>query len=364
MLTFLIMAGGSGERFWPLSTKEKPKQLLHIFAKKSLIRLAFERVLPLVDKSQIFISTNEIQVKALKEELPEVDDSNIIIEPLFKDTAAAIGYGSTIISKYFKNPTICVLASDHLIKKEEKFRKVILIGAKTAEEKHCIVTLGIKPTYPETGYGYINVGKYQLNTPTKCLGFREKPGIELAATYLESKQYLWNSGMFIFEYSTIMNEFKEHAINHFNTITKINNFITKNEGVKTSNLVKPFFNEFEKISIDFAIMEKSNNIYVVPCSIDWDDVGNYKAFDDLFKHDENGNVVVDTTLVSVDSHDNIIINSKANQKISIIGVSNMVIVYTKKDIMVVNKKDSLQIKKLADKVSKHSLSLQNNKISK
>ena len=346
MLTFLIMAGGSGERFWPLSTKERPKQLLHIFAKKSLIRLAFERVLPLVDKSQIFISTNEIQVKALKEELPEVDDSNIIIEPLFKDTAAAIGYGSTIISKYFEDPTICVLASDHLIKKEEEFRKVILIGAKTAEEKHCIVTLGIKPTYPETGYGYIKVGKYKLNTPSKCLGFREKPDIELAATYLESKQYLWNSGMFIFEYSTIMNEFKEHALNHFNTINKINNSITKNEGIKTSDLVKTFFNEFEKISIDFAIMEKSNNIYVVPCSIDWDDVGNYKAFDDLFKHDENGNVVVDTTIVSVDSHDNIIINSKANQKISIMGISNKVIVCTSENIMIIDKDKISQLKQL------------------
>ena len=349
MLTFLIMAGGSGERFWPLSTKEKPKQLLHIFAKKSLIRLAFERVLPLVDKSQIFISTNEIQVKALKEELPEVDNSNIIIEPLFKDTAAAIGYGSTIISKYFNNPTICVLASDHLIKKEEEFRKVILIGAKTAEEKHCIVTLGIKPTYPETGYGYINVGKYQLNTPTKCLGFREKPGIELATTYLESKQYLWNSGMFIFEYSTIMNEFKEHAINHFNTITKINNSITKNEGVKTSNLVKPFFNEFEKISIDFAIMEKSNNIYVVPCSIDWDDVGNYKAFDDLFKHDENGNVKVKTIVNCIDSNGNVIVSSNSCQKISLVGVSNMLLVFTNNNVLVCDKSKIQDIKKLFKK---------------
>jgi mannose-1-phosphate guanylyltransferase len=143
-----------------------------------------------------------------------------------------------------------------------------------------------------------------------------------------------------------MCEFKEHAINHFNTINKINNSITKNEGVKTTNLVKPFFNEFEKISIDFAVMEKSNNIYVVPCSIDWDDVGNYKAFDDLFKHDENGNVVVDSTLVSVDSRDNIIINSKANQKISIMGISNKVIVCTDKNIMIVDKDKISQLKQL------------------
>ena len=128
MLTFLIMAGGSGERFWPLSTKEKPKQLLKIFSDKSLIRLAYERILPLVDKDRIFIATNEIQIPALKADLVEIDDSRIIIEPAFRDTAAAIAYGSTMISKYYDNPTVCVLASDHLISDEETFRQVIKIA--------------------------------------------------------------------------------------------------------------------------------------------------------------------------------------------------------------------------------------------
>ena len=156
MLTFLIMAGGSGERFWPLSTKQKPKQLLKIFNDKSLIKLTYERILPLVDKDQIFIATNELQVPAMKEELPQMDDSRIIIEPAFRDTAAAIAYGSMMISKYYQNPTICVLASDHLISDEEEFRKVIQIASLEAEKKQ-IITLGIKPTYPETGYGYIQV---------------------------------------------------------------------------------------------------------------------------------------------------------------------------------------------------------------
>ena len=128
------MAGGSGERFWPLSTKEKPKQLLKIFSNKSLIRLAYERILPLVKNEQIFIATNQIQLKALKEELPEVADSRIIIEPGFKDTASAIAYGSLMISKYYENPTICVLASDHLIANEDEFRKVITLAAKEAEK--------------------------------------------------------------------------------------------------------------------------------------------------------------------------------------------------------------------------------------
>ena len=174
MLTFLIMAGGSGERFWPLSTKQKPKQLLKIFSDKSLIRLAYERVLPLVDKDRIFIATNEIQVPALKEDLPEIDDSRIIIEPAFRDTAAAIAYGSTMISKYYDNPTVCVLASDHLIADSDEFRKVIKLAEIEADNNN-IVTLGIKPSYPETGYGYIEVNDSTLNVSTKSLGFKEKP---------------------------------------------------------------------------------------------------------------------------------------------------------------------------------------------
>ena len=174
MLTFLIMAGGSGERFWPLSTKQKPKQLLKIFSDKSLIRLAYERILPLVDKDRIFIATNEIQVPALKEDLTELDDSRIIIEPAFRDTAAAIAYGSTMISKYYENPTVVVLASDHLIANGDEFRKVIKL-AESEANNGSIVTLGIKPTYPETGYGYIEVTDSTLNKATKSLGFREKP---------------------------------------------------------------------------------------------------------------------------------------------------------------------------------------------
>ncbi len=233
MLTFLIMAGGSGERFWPLSTKKKPKQLLKIFSDKSLIRLAYERILPLVDKDKIFIATNEIQVPALKEDLKELDDSRIIIEPAFRDTAAAIAYGSTMISKYYDNPTVVVLASDHLISNGDEFRRVIKIAEEEAN-KGSIVTLGIKPTYPETGYGYIEVSDSTLNKPTKSLGFKEKPQYEIAKAYFESKKYLWNSGMFIFKYETIMDALKKYSLNHYETIGKIAPLFTKNEWGKNS----------------------------------------------------------------------------------------------------------------------------------
>ena len=345
MLTFLIMAGGSGERFWPLSTKKKPKQLLKIFSDKSLIRLAYERILPLVDKDKIFIATNEIQVPALKEDLKELDDSRIIIEPAFRDA-----YGSTMISKYYDNPTVVVLASDHLISNGDEFRRVIKIAEEEAN-KGSIVTLGIKPTYPETGYGYIEVSDSTLNKPTKSLGFKEKPQYEIAKAYFESKKYLWNSGMFIFKYDTIMEALKLHSLNHFETIEHIKPLFTKNEGVKTAELVKDEFMNFEKKSIDFAVMEKASNIMVIPSEFGWNDVGNFTAFEELFDKDENENVVRNVNTISVDSKNNIIVSDGNYQRVSLLGIENMIIAVTKEEILVCSKDKNQDIKKILKQIN-------------
>lgn len=349
MISVLIMAGGSGERFWPLSTKEKPKQLLSIFTSKPLIKMTYDRILPLTDKDHIFVATNAIQINELKKALPELDDEHIIIEPLFKDTAAALGYGSVVISKYFPNPTIVVLASDHNITEEDEYRKVVKIAYKEAQKDH-IVTLGITPTYPETGYGYIEVAKAERNEPTKSLGFQEKPNWEIANEYFNSKRYLWNSGMFIFKYSTIMEAFKKYAPSHYAILQDIDKAIDGNHGLETTELVRPFFEKFEKKSIDFAIMEKSDNIYVIPSSFGWSDVGSFEAFDELFPKDSDGNVVRNTRYVTVDSNNNIIIGSKADMRVSLLGIKDKVIVYTDKEILVCEKSRAQEIKKILAKL--------------
>lgn len=350
MLTFLIMAGGSGERFWPLSTKKKPKQLLKVFSDKSLIRLAFERVLPLVNKDQIFIATNEIQVPALKEDLIELDDSRIIIEPAFRDTAAAIAYGSMMISKYYDDPTICVLASDHLIADEESFRNVLLIAEKEASKGN-IVTLGIKPTYPETGYGYIEVDKTELNMPTSSLGFREKPALEIAQAYFQSGKYLWNSGMFIFNHQVILDALKAFSPNHFETINRIDAMVKKNCGIITANTVKEEFMKFEKKSIDFAVMEYAKNIMVIPSSFGWNDVGNFLAFEALFEKDENGNVKRNCSCISIDSSNNIIVSDGNHQRVSLLGVSDMIIAVSKEEIMICPKNKNQEIKRILKEIN-------------
>lgn len=350
MLTFLIMAGGSGERFWPLSTKEKPKQLLKIFSNKSLIRLAYERILPLVDKNQIFIATNEIQMKALKEELPEVPDSRIIIEPAFRDTASAIAYGSLMISKYYENPTICVLASDHLIANEDEFRKVIKIAELEAKNNN-IITLGIKPEYPETGYGYIEVDEATLNKPTKALAFKEKPNLETAKSYFNSGKYLWNSGMFIFKYKTIVEAFKKCSLNHYEVMHELNELIDTNNGSITANYVKNIFMKFEKKSIDFAVMEKADNIVVIPSSFGWNDVGSFLAFDELFAKDENNNVIYNVKSITIDSTNNIIISQDDNHNINLLGINNMLIVMTSKELLIMPKDRCQEIKKILKEIN-------------
>ena len=305
LITALIMAGGSGERFLPLSTPKRPKQLLSLFSNKTMIRETVDRISPLISVDKIFVATNELQAEEIKKELSEIPEENIIIEPSFKDTAAAIGYTSLIIEERFKNIDkkigVVVLASDHLIKNDKEFREAILKGMKEVKENSTIVTLGIKPDKPETGYGYIEVDcneNISLNEVYKVRKFREKPNKETAEKYLNSKKHLWNSGMFIFTTSTIFKNFEVLMPEHMKILNEIRLKISENKiGKDLSDSIREEFCKFEKISIDFGIMEYSKNIKVIPVSIGWNDIGNFVALEEVFSSDENGNIIKDTETV-------------------------------------------------------------------
>lgn len=354
MLTAIIMAGGSGERFWPLSIPERPKQLLKIFSDKTMIRETVDRILPIIKSENIFVATNIIQAKEIEKELFDIPKENIVIEPAFKDTAAAIGYTSLIIESRFKDKLkdgekieTIVLASDHLIKKEDEFRQAILKGAEEAKNNGVIVTLGIKPAKPETGYGYIEVKdeNIELNSICKVKRFREKPSLEVAESYLASGKYLWNSGMFIFTTETIFKNFEVLMEEHTEIFNEIRKELKQDlYGEELSQTVKPYFEKFEKISVDFGIMEYSKNIRVIPVDIDWNDIGSFNAFDEIFPKDEDGNVVRGQRIRSLDSKNNIVIFD--NIEISLLGLSDLVIV-KEKDKLLIAKKDRIQdIKKM------------------
>lgn len=332
--TILIMAGGVGERFWPLSTPEHPKQVLSIFTNKPMIQETIERIIPLIPASNIFIATNKLQRDNIIKILPDFPIENFIIEPLFKDTAAAIGYGSIVIKKRFGEETvITVLASDHIIKNDELFRSYISQAQEEAFKNNTIVTFGIKPYKPETGYGYIQCDDTQIGNVNNVISFKEKPNIKTAIVYLENGKYLWNSGMFTFKISTIMNSFYKYAIKHYEVLKEIETGLFD---------ITELFSKFEKISIDYAIMEKTKNVKVIPIDVGWNDVGNYLAFEEIFdKSDEN--IIIGDRIQVCDSQNNIII-SDINTKL--LGIDDLIIVYKDNNLLIINKQKHQEIKKL------------------
>lgn len=349
-LVALIMAGGSGERFWPLSTKEKPKQLIKLInPESSLLQMTVERISPLLPLSQIFIATNALQAPAVLEQLPGLPPSNIIIEPSFKDTAAAIGFASVIVSKQFPNCTMVVLASDHLIDDNQLFRKVLEKGAQIAQQEGAIVTLGITPTHPETGYGYLEIEEANKDRDsiyaTAVKQFCEKPPYETALNYFNSKRYLWNSGIFIFKIEVIMDAFKRLMPSHYSILSQISTLGNEAREPSSTKLIE-LFNMFQKISIDFGVMEKFEKIVTIPSNFGWNDVGSFSALADIFPLNANGSVVSGTTIREIDSSENIVV-STTGKRVSIVGASNLIIVESENELLICSKEEAQKIKELS-----------------
>jgi len=341
----LIMAGGSGERFWPLSTKEKPKQLLPLLSDKTMIRETVDRLNGLVTTEDIYIATNAIQVENLRKELPDIPEENIIIEPAFRDTAAAILYGSTYIASRNDSPVIIVLASDHAIMDIQGFQKALIKATDLASDSNKIVTLGIKPTYAETGYGYIKVDDNEILSVNNNVKFYEKPTLENAKRYIDDGHYLWNSGMFVFKYTSLVDQFNLYSPDHISTINSLSTLIANNFGHKLSELSKNAFLLFPKISIDFAIMEKSKDILCLPTDFGWSDVG---SFDSLWNYHLSKGALKnkdDFKISYLNSSNNfIIVNSSL--KINLIDINDLIIVENNGEILIMKRNSSQKIKDL------------------
>ena len=357
MLTALIMAGGSGQRFWPLSTEEKPKQLLKLFSNKSMIRETVDRILPIIPTERIFVATNIKQVEGLREELPFLPKENIIIEPEMKDTAACIGYSALIIEKKFPNSEMVVLASDHLIQKEQVFRDTLMRAVnEVSQNEEKIITLGIKPNQPHTGYGYIEVNKKEIMEekeiyPVKA--FHEKPNFERAEFFLEEGNYYWNSGRFIWKTHIIIDNIKKYMPEHGEIISNLELVISneKIEKEEKNRQVKEEFSKFEKISIDYGVMEKSEKIEVIPVDIGWNDIGSFPSLEEVFKKNKNGTVIKDARCIEIDSEKNIIIGNE-KKVIATVGVRNLIIVDTEEGLLICNKNDAQHIKKVVQELGK------------
>ena len=342
--TALIMAGGRGERFWPRSRQNMPKQFLSLTDDgKTMIQLTVERILPLVNMEDIFIATNRSYKDLVREQLPDLPDENILCEPVGKNTAPCIGLGAVHMAKRYDDAVMMVLPSDHLIKYTSLFLNTLSDACEVAEQGENLVTLGIAPDSPETGYGYI---KFQ---PEQTLGrafavdkFVEKPDLETAKAYLASEQYLWNSGMFIWKTSTILKNLQTYLPETYRGLYKIGEAIgTPME----EQVLEREFQAFEAESIDYGVMEKAKNIYILSGAFGWDDVGSWLAVGRIKRSNELGNVV-NGNVVTVDTRNTTIQGSE--KLIAAVGLEDMIVVDSEDALLICEKDHAGDIKKVLE----------------
>lgn len=343
-VTALIMAGGHGERFWPRSRKSLPKQFLSLTEDgKTMIQLTIERILPLVPIENIFIATNKDYKKLVREQLPALPEENILCEPVGKNTAPCIGLGAVHIAKKYPDALMLVLPSDHLIKYNSMFLTSLKEACRVAEQQDNLVTIGITPDYPETGYGYIKFNPHVTEGQAYAVDrFVEKPSLELATEYIATEEYLWNSGMFAWKVSSILENMKRFIPDTYNGLLDIKEHI--GQATYEEELAR-IFSGFTSISIDYAIMEKAKNIFTIPGSFGWDDVGSWLAIERIKKSNELGNVV-SGNVITVQSKNCIIEGSR--KLIATVGVSDLVIVDTEDATLVCQKNATNDIKKVIE----------------
>ncbi|MBE1445677.1 mannose-1-phosphate guanylyltransferase [Paenibacillus sp. OAS669] len=340
-LTAVIMAGGKGERFWPKSRTNLPKQFLNISGNKSMIQQTVSRLEQLISIDQIFIVTNELYAELIHAQIPNLPFDNIIIEPVGRNTAPCVGVASLIIEEKFPDSTMIVLPSDHIVENEERFINILKTAAQVCEQnEESLVTLGITPNYPETGYGYIESTKERLNINNMDVfqvnQFVEKPSLPKAKEYLAAGNYYWNSGIFIWKVRTIKN-YIEKLMPEMNDVLETMKTAFKSKKDKIQ-VIKDEFHKMPDQSIDYGIMEKVNNIYVIPCIFGWDDVGSWTALERINDKDEYGNVIKGNIL-SIDTKDSII---ESNGKlIATLGIEDLIIIDTE-DVTLICAKDRAQ----------------------
>jgi len=340
------MAGGVGSRFWPKSRNHFPKQFIDILGLgKSLLQLTYERFTNICDPSQIFILSNEHYKDLVLSQLPALTEDQVLLEPSRNNTAPCIAYASYKILKANRDANIVVAPSDHLILKEEEFLNKVQQALNFSAENVALLTLGIQPTRPDTGYGYIQYNDAQLNTHgvRKVVAFKEKPSLAKAQEYLESGEYLWNAGIFIWSAKAIQQAFAKYAPE----IDQL--FASGNAAYNTSaeqDFIKQYYPTSPNISIDYAILEKAENVYTLPADIGWSDLGTWASLHAVADKDENANAL-DCTEINIQQTHNCIIQLPKGKAAVIKGLDNYIVVDDGNVLLIYPKSDEQEIKQVA-----------------
>jgi mannose-1-phosphate guanylyltransferase len=340
----VILAGGHGTRFWPRSRKKRPKQLLDIIGSESMIRITLARIEPLIPKNHILIVTNHEQAPLISEHLPQIKPQNILAEPFGRNTAPALALAATYLVMKEPDSVMVVLTADHLIQKQSAFLSLLQEGIKMARKGEYLITLGIKPTFPETGYGYIQTDEGFKGSKTcfKVRRYVEKPDRKTAEQYLKDGRYLWNSGMFIWKTQTFWNALERFLPSIHHSFDQLRDQFGRSD---FSQSLEQVYQNIESISVDYGIMEKSNQVLVIPADIGWNDVGSWTALEQIMEKGENGNIILGHHL-GIDSKNIIAYSHK--KLIATIGIEDLIIVDTEDALLVCHKKKAQEIKNLVN----------------
>jgi mannose-1-phosphate guanylyltransferase len=354
----IIMAGGRGERFWPVSREKAPKQLIRLLGERSFLQQAVDRVLPVVPLKNVYVITNAVQALEVRKQLPKLPKENVIAEPCGRDTCAAVTLGAALVGQRSITGVMAVLPADHVIGEEKKFQQVLNDSFDLASRGQAIVTIGIKPTEPNTGYGYIHVGeplppphgtKPYKTTFFKAERFVEKPNFETAIEYVNSGHYRWNAGMFIWSFVTITQGLEKHQPE---MAAACQRWFKVAGTPRLAKVLDKEYPEIKRVSIDYALMEHAQNVVVANGDFEWDDLGSWTALGRHLKHDPEGNAAVGD-FIHVDGARNIIYDARTRNRtpIAVVGLSDAILVQTDDATLLAHKSQAQMVKELVAKLA-------------
>ncbi len=342
----LIMAGGKGKRFWPKSREKHPKQILKMFGDNTMIQSTVERLKPLIPDNRIFVVSIETQISLLKKQLSRLSAKNFIIEPKGKNTAPCIGLSALFMEKIDPNGVMAVFPADHVITNEVEFLKTLKVGARVAVEKDSLVTIGIEPTYPATGYGYIqfnnDLGRIDDIEVLKVKTFAEKPNLATAERFLSSGDFLWNSGVFIWKIKTILKAIEEHLPHLYDGLLEIRENIGSRKESETINRV---YCQIKSISIDYGVMEHAQDVVVLKGRFGWTDMGSWDEFYKYCSKDDHENVLVGEHILK-DSRGSYI--DAPNKCVAVIGVDNLVVIDTEDALLICPRERAQEVQEIVE----------------
>ncbi|MDO3644104.1 mannose-1-phosphate guanylyltransferase [Mucilaginibacter sp. L3T2-6] len=341
----IIMAGGIGSRFWPISRTSHPKQFIDILGTgKTLIQNTYERFLKICPKENIYVVTNEIYTGLVKQQLPDMTDGQILTEPVMRNTAPCVAYGSFKIESLNPDAAIVVAPSDHLILDESAFISTIEKSLETASKNDCLITLGIKPSRPDTGYGYIQYTDQVLNEDFhKVKTFTEKPTLEIAKTFLQSGDFLWNAGIFVWSAKAIVNAYGNHLPDMHEIFAEARP-VYNTDGEK--NHIHKSYLQCTNISIDYGIMEKADNVYVLPSEFGWSDLGTWASIYDLAEKDYVGNAVIPADKVIMYDSSNCMVNVPDEKLVILQGLHDFIVVESNNTLLICPRDQEQNVKQV------------------